>query len=115
MNLRLRRVYEAPSPADGLRILIDRLWPRGMSRAEVQADLWMKDIAPSTELRMWFSHRPDRWNEFRSRYLAELLHKTELIGMIREKARSGSVTLLHAAKDEQHNHAVVLAERIQRT
>lgn len=114
MNLQLKRVYEPPSPVDGLRILVDRLWPRGISKAEARADLWMKDIAPSTELRIWFSHDPNRWNEFRSRYFVELRQKEELIATIREKARVERVTLLYGAKDLEHNHAVVLAERIRR-
>jgi uncharacterized protein YeaO (DUF488 family) len=114
MNLQLKRVYDPPSPVDGLRILVDRLWPRGISKTEAHADLWMKDIAPSTELRIWFNHDPNRWNEFRLRYLVELRQKEELIATIREKAQAETVTLLYGSKDLQHNHAVVLEERIRR-
>jgi uncharacterized protein YeaO (DUF488 family) len=114
MNLQLKRVYEPSSPVDGQRILVDRLWPRGISKAEAHADLWMKDIAPSTELRIWFNHDPKRWYEFRTRYLVELRQKAEVIATIREKAEAETVTLLYGAKDVEHNHAVVLAELIRR-
>lgn len=112
MKIQIKRAYEPAAPSDGFRILVDRLWPRGLSKAKAHIDLWLKEIAPSPELRMWFGHDPAKWKEFRSRYLAELRGKGEEIDQIREKARDGTVTLVYAAKDEQHNDAVVLLERL---
>ena len=112
MNVRIKRAYEPAVPSDGFRILVDRLWPRGLSKAKAHIDLWLKEIAPSPELRTWFGHDPVKWKEFRSRYLSELRGKNEEIDQIREKAKEGMVTLVYAAKDEQHNDAVVLLERI---
>jgi len=91
-----------------MRILVDRLWPRGLSKEKAQVDLWLKDIAPSTELRKWFSHDPGKWTEFQARYRKELKSKAELLAELREKAAKGQVTLLYGAKDEVHNEAVVL-------
>jgi uncharacterized protein YeaO (DUF488 family) len=108
-RIRLRRVYDPPSPEDGLRILVDRLWPRGLSKAEAALDRWMKDIAPSTELRIWFGHDPDRWPEFRRRYTAELQQNAG-VDELRELARQGRVTLLFGARDTEHNDAVVLRD-----
>jgi uncharacterized protein YeaO (DUF488 family) len=108
-RIRLRRVYDPPSPEDGLRILVDRLWPRGLSKAEAALDRWMKDIAPSTELRTWFGHDPDRWPEFRRRYTAELQQNAG-VDELRELARQGRVTLLFGARDTEHNDAVVLRD-----
>jgi uncharacterized protein YeaO (DUF488 family) len=109
-NLRLKRVYELPAPNDGVRILIDRLWPRGLSKEKAAVDHWMKDVAPSAELRKWFGHDPDRWPEFRRRYMAELRKSGALLDQIRDLARRGTVTLLFGAHDEKHNDAVVLRE-----
>ena len=103
-----KRIYEAKAAKDGLRVLVDRLWPRGVSKAEAALDLWLKDAAPSTELRKWFAHRPDRWDEFRRRYVREL-QSTTAIQQLRELSQKGAVTLLYGAKDKEHNEAVALA------
>lgn len=113
MSVRIKRIYDAPSTDDGYRVLIDRVWPRGVSKKEAQLDRWLKEIAPSTELRRWFAHEPSRWNEFRHRYRGELEESPALIQELAEKARSGSVTLLYSARDQQHNQAVVLRERLE--
>jgi uncharacterized protein YeaO (DUF488 family) len=110
MLIKLKRAYEPPDRGDGTRILVDRLWPRGIKKADAVIDRWLRDVAPSTKLRQWFGHRPDRWPEFRRRYLAELRQRPELIEEIRKAARSGPVTLIYAARDEAHNDAVVLKE-----
>jgi uncharacterized protein YeaO (DUF488 family) len=107
----IKRVYEPPSPADGRRILVDRLWPRGVSKAKAGLDAWMKDVGPSTELRRWFDHQPERWPEFRRRYIDELKSNAEFPAL-RELAAAGPVTLLYAARDTAHNEAVVLAEQL---
>ena len=107
-RLRLKRAYEPAEPGDGARILVDRLWPRGVSRDKAHLDDWMKDIAPSTGLRQWFGHDPARWAEFRHRYRAELRQHGELVDRIRALARKGVVTLVYSARDEEHNDAVVL-------
>ncbi len=109
-HLRLKRAYEPASPDDGMRILIDRLWPRGVSKAKARLDEWMKDIAPSTGLRQWFGHDPERWTEFRRRYTAELKQHAGELDRLRELARKQTVTLVYSAHDEQHNDAVVLRE-----
>jgi uncharacterized protein YeaO (DUF488 family) len=109
-DLRLKRVYEPPTPEDGVRILVDRLWPRGLSKEKAAVDHWMKEIAPSAELRTWFGHDPDRWAEFRRRYMEELRQHTALLDQIREFASERGVTLLFGAHDQEHNDAVVLAE-----
>ena len=106
-NIRLKRAYEAPS-RDGPRILVDRLWPRGISKQKAALDQWMKEIAPSTELREWFGHDPARWAEFQKRYAAELRANRTSLAELRAIARRGKLTLIYAAQDEQHNHAVVL-------
>ncbi|HUZ62927.1 MAG TPA: DUF488 family protein [Acetobacteraceae bacterium] len=107
--LRLKRVYESPEPEDGTRVLVDRLWPRGLARVVAKIDLWAKDAAPSPDLRKWFGHRPDRWEEFARRYHAELAAHPEHLAPIRDLAAHGVVTLLYAARDHDINHAVVLA------
>ena len=109
-SISVKRVYEAPSPADGYRILVDRLWPRGLSRDHAAFDAWMKEIAPSHELRRRFAHDPAKWTEFQARYQAELDTEMSiaLINTIREKAKSQDVTLLFSAKNERHNNAIVL-------
>ena len=107
-HLRLKRAYEPAEPGDGTRILIDRLWPRGVSKAKAALDDWIKDVAPSTELRKWFGHDPARWAEFQRRYRAELRGQSVALDRIHELARARVVTLVYSAHDEQHNDAVVL-------
>jgi uncharacterized protein YeaO (DUF488 family) len=107
-NLVLRRAYEPARPDDGRRVLVDRLWPRGVSKAEAKLDDWLKDIAPSAGLRKWFGHEPARWDEFRRRYREELKQHGPLLRELRRQARNGPLTLVYAAKDEAHNEAVVL-------
>jgi uncharacterized protein YeaO (DUF488 family) len=109
-DIRLKRAYEPPSAADGTRILVDRLWPRGVSKSAAAIDRWMKDIAPSTALRQWFGHDPDRWGEFRRRYTAELRARPDKLAELRTAARAGPITLVFAARDERHNDAVVLRD-----
>lgn len=106
--LRLKRVYDPPSAEDGYRILIDRLWPRGLKREAADIDLWLKDIAPSHELRRWFGHDPERWEEFQSRYRKELAAQEPLWRELLARSRKGRVTLVYAAKDTRHNDAVAL-------
>lgn len=114
MEIRLKRAYEAAEPADGYRVLIDRLWPRGLSRERAGIDEWEKELAPSTELRQWFGHEPSRFPEFRRRYLEELGERRPLLSGLRRRAREGTLTLVYAAKDTDHNDAVVLAEVLKR-
>jgi uncharacterized protein YeaO (DUF488 family) len=109
-NVRLKRAYEPPAPDDGERILVDRLWPRGVSRADAALDAWMKDIAPSTALRQWFAHDPARWDMFRDRYAEELRGHADLVEQLRGRARRGPITLVYSAHDAEHNDAVVLRD-----
>lgn len=114
VDVRVKRAYEPASPRDGYRVLIDRLWPRGVSREHARLDAWEKDLAPSTELREWFGHDPDRFEEFRGRYIEELRPRKARIAQLRRRARSGTLTLVHSARDTAHNDAVVLAEVVRR-
>ena len=107
-NIRIKRAYEEPDREDGTRILVDRLWPRGLTKEKARVDLWLKDVAPSTELRKWFAHDPGKWDEFRSRYLEELKGNKEQLSLLRQEAAKGNVTLVYGAKDQQHNEAVIL-------
>jgi uncharacterized protein YeaO (DUF488 family) len=107
-SIKLKRAYEPPAPADGRRILIDRLWPRGVSKAKVAIADWMKEIAPSTALRQWFGHDPARWQEFRRRYAEEIRGQAEQVRELRRLAAEGPLTLVYSAHDEAHNDAVVL-------
>ncbi len=109
-NVKLKRAYEAPTDEDGTRILVDRLWPRGISKKDAALSLWMKEIAPSTELRKWFGHDPDRWNEFRKRYAREIDRNSLLLDQLRSLALKGRITLIYSAHDENHNDAVVLRD-----
>jgi uncharacterized protein YeaO (DUF488 family) len=111
VQVAIKRIYEPPSPADGRRILVDRLWPRGVSKAKARLDAWMKDVGPSDELRRWFDHQPERWAEFRRRYIDELKTNAALAAL-RDEAAAGPVTLLYAARDTAHNEAAVLAEQL---
>ena len=110
MNIQLKRVYEEPGDTDGKRILIDRLWPRGVTKAKAQIDIWLKGIAPSTELRTWFGHDPSKWDDFKQRYKNELKNNSETVAKLLEQMAQGKVTLVYSAKDKEHNDAVVLAE-----
>lgn len=112
-EVRIKRAYEAPSADDGTRILVDRLWPRGLKKSDAAISQWMKEIAPSTPLRKWFGHDPERWEEFRRRYSAELAQKSQLLSDLRSMARKGPVTLIYSAHDPQHNQAVVLRDTLQ--
>jgi len=109
MKVALKRVYEPPSPSDGTRILVDRLWPRGLSKDKARVDLWLKEIAPSTELRRWFAHDPAKWAEFQRRYRAELDANPDAVSELKAALADGPATLVYGAKDEAHNDAVVLA------
>jgi len=109
-HIRLKRSYETPDAGDGTRVLVDRLWPRGVSKADADLDQWMKEIAPSTDLRKWFGHDPARWDEFRRRYAEELHRNADLLSQLRALARKGKVTLVYSAHDEVHNDAVVLRD-----
>ena len=110
MDLKIKRVYEKPSKEDGFRILVDRLWPRGLTKEKAAVDLWLKEIAPGTALRKWFGHDPDKWNEFRKRYLLELDQNKEQVNILNEHLKNGTVTLVYGAKDQEHNEAVVLRD-----
>jgi uncharacterized protein YeaO (DUF488 family) len=113
-DIRLKRIYAPPSDEDGLRVLVDRLWPRGMRKSDAAFDRWLKDLAPSTELRRWFAHDVAKWPEFRKRYKAELAERQDLLDELSAAARTGPVTLLFAAHDETHNEAVVLRDLLIR-
>ena len=114
MDVRLKRAYEPPAAADGFRVLIDRLWPRGVSREQARLDEWARELAPSSELRQWFAHDPARFAEFRRRYTEELATQKSALRELRRRARKGTVTLVYAAHDTEHNDAVVLAEILRR-
>ena len=113
MTVALKRAYEAASDSDGTRVLVDRLWPRGVTKAKARIDVWLKDVAPSTQRRSWFGHDPGIWTEFQRRYRAEL-KGSEALAELRKLAREGHVTLVYGAKDEEHNDAVVLAKLLRR-
>ena len=110
VDIHLKRAYSPASPEDGTRVLVDRLWPRGVRKADAAIDQWMKEMAPSTELRQWFAHDPSRWDEFQQRYRAELARNTDLVNELRTIAQKGRLTLIYAARDEVHNDAVVLRD-----
>ncbi len=110
--IKLKRVYDERSAADGVRYLVERLWPRGVKKASLQLDGWIKDAAPSTELRKWFSHDPKKWDEFRRKYFAELDRAPEMWEAISSAAREGTVTLLYSSHDTEHNNAVVLRDLV---
>ncbi|MFY9179191.1 MAG: DUF488 domain-containing protein [Venatoribacter sp.] len=114
MTIQLKRAYDAYSQQDGFRVLVDKLWPRGVSKEQAHIDLWLKEVAPSTELRKWFNHQLDKWPEFQQRYLAEL-QRSEALQRLQEQAQQGSLTLVFAAKDQAHNNAVVLKQLLERS
>ena len=113
-TIHLKRAYEEPSRSDGLRILVERLWPRGLTKERAAVDVWLKDIAPSPELRRWFGHDPAKWEEFQRHYWAELDANQGAVAELRRKTREGPVTLVYAARDEQHNGALALWEYLRR-
>ena len=114
MTIKIKRVYEPSDDEDGMRILVDRLWPRGLTKEKAKVDLWLKDIAPSTELRKWFNHEPAKWEAFQKRYHQELKENKEQLLPLKEALQKGTVTLVYGAKDEVHNDAVVLKEWLQK-
>jgi uncharacterized protein YeaO (DUF488 family) len=114
MDVRLKRAYEPASSSDGYRVLIDRLWPRGVSRERARLDAWERELAPSADLRKWFGHQPSRFDQFRRRYIEELRRQRPRLTELRRRARDGTLTLVYAAHDSEHNDAVVLAEVLRR-
>src|ERR1041384_3231037 len=103
MNIKIKRAYEQPYKDDGERILVDRLWPRGLTKEKAAVDLWLKEIAPSTELRKWVAHDRDKWRSFRGRYETEIRHNEDLVKVLKEKAKAGTVTLVYGSRDQKHN------------
>ena len=112
MNIELKRIYEPYSKEEGYRILVDRLWPRGFTKEKAALDLWLKEIAPSTELRKWFGHDPEKWKEFQKKYQLELRQNKEALDRLMDYIKKGKVTLLYGAKDEEHNEAQVIKDFI---
>jgi len=113
LNVRTKRAYDPPEPGDGYRVLIDRLWPRGKKREELRLDEWARELAPSTKLRHWFGHDPERFKEFRDRYRTELASQSEKLDELRHRACEGPLTVVYGARDREHNDAVVLAELLR--
>lgn len=113
MSIKLKRAYAISEPDDGFRVLVDRLWPRGLSKDAAGIDLWVKEIAPSTALRKWFGHDSLKWNQFRDRYFQELDHNPQAVGQLRALLRQGLVTLVYAARDQRYNDAVALKEYLE--
>jgi uncharacterized protein YeaO (DUF488 family) len=111
-NVQLKRAYDPPKKSDGTRVLVDRIWPRGVKKADAEIQEWMKDIAPSSSLRKWFGHDPEKWQEFRSRYRAELKKKPEQLEHLCMLVRKGPTTLIYSARDQKHNNAVALRDLI---
>jgi uncharacterized protein YeaO (DUF488 family) len=114
MTIDLKRAYDPPAASDGRRILVDRVWPRGIAKDDLRIDAWLKDLAPSTDLRKWFGHDPKKWDEFKKRYARELERRSDALGALVEKARAGHITLVFGAKDTLHNNAVALKEQLER-
>jgi uncharacterized protein YeaO (DUF488 family) len=114
MTIKLKRVYEEPAKTDGTRILVDRLWPRNLTKEKAHVDLWLKDVAPSTALRKWFAHDPAKWPEFKARYKAELKNNASQLALLKRTITRGPATLLYGAKDTEHNEAVVLQDLLSR-
>ncbi len=113
--IKLKRVYEKPSKGDGIRILVERLWPRGFTKERASVDLWLKDVAPNTELRKWFGHDPAKWEQFCKRYRVELEQNKDAVNLLKQKSKEGVITLVYAARDEKHNSAVALKEILEQT
>ena len=114
MAIDLKRAYDPPAKSDGYRVLVDRVWPRGIAKDELRIDRWLKDLAPSTNLRKWFGHDPAKWDEFRRRYARELDERSDVLDELAERARAGHVTLVFGARDAEHNNAVALKEHLER-
>ena len=114
MQIDLKRAYDPPAKSDGRRVLVDRVWPRGIAKDDLRIDAWLKDLAPSTELRKWIGHDPAKWDEFRKRYGRELEQRSEALEELLDKARAGHVTLVFSARDTEHNNAVALREYLER-
>ena len=112
--IKLKRVYKEPTKDDGFRILVERLWPRSLTKERASVDLWLKEVSPSSELRKWFGHDPTKWEEFRKRYRAELRQKKDVVSILKQKSKEGTITLVYAARDEEHNSAIVLKEILER-
>lgn len=113
MDIRLKRAYDEPAPDDGCRVLVDRIWPRGIARKEARLDDWLKDIAPSSELRRWFGHDPEKWSEFVEKYFRELDRQDELVEKLAKHAGNGRLTLIFAARDREHNNAAALKRYLE--
>lgn len=111
--IKLKRAYETPAKQDGLRILVERLWPRGVNKVDAEIDLWLKDLAPSSELRKWFGHDPQKWDEFKRRYFSELKVKGDLLTLLKHRCHEDAVTFVYAAKNERHNSARALKEYLE--
>jgi len=114
MRIRLKRAYDDPARDDGSRVLVDRLWPRGVSREDAHLDEWMKEIAPTSDLRRWFGHDPDKWKEFKRKYFKELDDREELVRKLLDMAAERTLTLVYGAKDEEHNNAVALKKYLEK-
>ncbi len=112
--IKLKRVYERASKEDGLRILVERLWPRGLTKAQTGINLWLKDAAPSPELRKWFNHEPEKWDEFKKRYWSELKDKKETIKILKQHLKKNDATFIYAARDDEHNNALALKEFLEK-
>jgi uncharacterized protein YeaO (DUF488 family) len=113
IHIKIKRIYDPPSPQDGFRILVDRLWPRGLSKEKAKVDLWLRKISPSNELRKWYAHEPAKWTEFKKKYLEEIEEKKEEFDLLFKKAREGSVTFLFSSKEEELNNAQALKEFVE--
>jgi uncharacterized protein YeaO (DUF488 family) len=113
MAISVKRVYDPPAENDGYRVLVDRMWPRGLRKDEAQIDLWLKDVAPSTSLRQWFNHDPGKWREFKTRYFRELKQREDQVDELKKRSRAKRLTLLYAAKDTENNNAVALKEYLE--
>ena len=115
MTFKIKRAYEAPDETDGFRVLVDRLWPRGLTKEKLRIDAWLKDVAPSTELRKWIHSDMSRWSEFRRRYIKELASQPEAVAELRKRARAAQVTLVFAARDPENNHAAILKDYLEQS
>ena len=113
--IKLKRVYEKPSKVDGIRVLVERLWPRGLTKERASVDLWLKDVSPGTELRKWFDHDSAKWEQFCKRYMEELKQNKDAVNLLKQKSKEGTITLVYAARDEKHNSAGALKEILEQT